>query len=76
MNKIPESTLHLGDELIKDLFFEYLTKRIHLLTESFIAVKSHETEIEAQELRVESKVLRRVLNKYLKIKYLKDEGNA
>jgi len=49
----------------KDQFLEYLDKRIHLLTESFIAVKSHEQELEAIELRIEAKVLKRVREKYL-----------
>lgn len=49
----------------KDLFLEYLDKRIFLLTKSFIAVMSHETEMEAVELRIEAKVLKRVREKYL-----------
>lgn len=50
----------------KDDFLEWIDKRIFLLTKSFIAVMSHERELEAIELRVEAKILKRVRERYLK----------
>jgi hypothetical protein len=51
---------------VKNTFLEQLNNRIFLLSESYIAVKSHEVSIEAQELRTEAKVLRKVRDQYLK----------
>lgn len=50
----------------KDLFLSWLDMRISLLSESYIAVKAHEVSMEAQELRTEEKVLRKVRDQYLK----------
>lgn len=49
----------------RDLFLEWLNMRIFLLTETYIAVKNHEVSEEAQELRTEAKVLKKVRERYL-----------
>jgi len=50
-----------------DLFLQYLNKRIELLTDSYIGVKSHEISVEASNLRIEVKVLKQIREKYLSI---------
>jgi hypothetical protein len=49
----------------RDKFLDWLNVRIFLLTETYISVKSHEVSEEAQELRTEAKVLKKVKEKYL-----------
>lgn len=49
----------------QDPFLEWLNDRISLLSESTIRVMAHEVSVEAEALRIEERVLRKVRDKYL-----------
>lgn len=56
----------MGD-VNQDVFLDWINNRILLLSDSYIGVKAHEISVEAEALKVEVKVLKKVRDKYLNI---------